>query len=349
MPTYVLEGNGDVTVGVGALTVHVVAVGATGTGRIAVALTDAGAPIAGVIAPRPGMLVVPMPAGHSAVRVSPVGAAAFPAGTVLGVTLVVDERLPDPDRIVLANVDVSGLPHRDLATLDVTGAKLTARAAAVESAAVLSELATAARIATREILSVDRVGAESAVNVTVAVDGSASLEARWRDGTLAALVEVLLGVADVIAAGRSVEVALVTDGVEFLRPSASAADLAADLQRLRGATRLSTGADLGDPALSGRHPGEPTVAYLVSDDVLAAARPGTTPTDLRHPVVLLERRAFELLATTGGPVTHLEPVAAGQPAATRLLHDAQELRRLVRSLLDGVFAPGTPHAERIAR
>jgi hypothetical protein len=348
MPTYVLQGNGDVTVGVGAVTIQVVALGETGPGRIAVALTRAGSPVDGVIAPRPGMLVVPMPSGRSVVRVSPVGAAAFPAGTVLGLALVVDERLPDPDRIVLANVDVSGLPHRDLATLEVTGAKLTARAAAVESAAVLSELATAARIATREILSIDRVGPDSAVNVSAVVDGSASLEPRWRDGTLAALLEVLLGVADVVAADRSVDAALVTDGVEFL-PQSAHADLVVEMTRLRGTARLSTGADLGDAALFDRHPGEATVTYLVSDDVISSAVRQPAPTDRRHPVVLLERRAFELLGPSGLPTTHLEPVTAGQPAAARLVHDADELRRLVRSLLSGVFAPGTPHAERIAR
>src|SRR5690606_11356144 len=116
---------------------------------------------------------------------------------------------------------------------------------------------------TREILGAERVDNTSAVNIVVAVDGSASLLPSTRDGSVLALTEVLAGMSRVVSPGRQVCAAIVGDEVSWIPGDASTLPRALD--DALASRSLTTSFRASSADLAARYPHENTVTYIVTD------------------------------------------------------------------------------------
>lgn len=347
MPTYLLDGSSSARIPAGPLKIEVHL--SHGAPFVLRALSD-GQPIP-AIAPRPDILVIPKLEGRAIVSVATSdGLRPFAPGTVLNVTVVIDgPPNPDPERIVLAAVDVSGLTGQELLLLELADGFVTASSfVSTEVQETLSGLAKAAQVATREILGAERVDATSAVNMIVAVDGSASMLPSLRDGSALALVEVLAGVSRVVSPGREFGGAIVGSDVTWVTGDASA--LARNVAEALESRNLTTSFRSSAPALAGRFP-ERTVAYVLTDalpaDIVQLRAVDEVEGETRHLVVVTDATALALQGDPGIPVTRVDPSSSAGDLSTRLA-DPRVLRTVVLSLLQGCFVPGTTYAKKVA-
>jgi len=347
MPTYLLDGDSEARISAAPLSVIL---GTTGN-QAAFLLEAASDSELPVITPKPGMLVLPRISGRTALRVRPVGAQAFPEGSVVSLTITLNNQSdPDPERIVVSQVDVSGLSHRDLVILEPLDGFISARSSLARFDTALGDLALQARVATRELLGVEHVDATSAINVVVAIDASASMLGLTRDGFVSAIVDVLVGVSQVVSPGRDVSAAIVTSSVRWIE-SASASGLSAAVRAAQEETPLTTGFRSAHPGLIGRAPDQNTVTYIVTDgvpaDYAALEVADTIDGEARHLVVLGDATSTALAHTPNVNVTTFDTARlAGVDTADAL--DARTLRTLVTALLQGCFVPGTPYAKKVA-
>ena len=349
MPTYVLEGTAPVRLTRGAVSVHI---SATGAPVVTDATSPAG-PVA-VIRPAPHLLVIPRLDGRTVIRIAHAdGGVAFPAGSSVALTLGVDRPgVSDPDRVMLPAVDVSGLLSRDLVELDGDGASILVRALGTHDESPLPELASRARAAARQVLGVDRVPAAQEVMLVVAMDGSASVRRLAGTGAVDAVLDVLRGIARVIALdGEVTRVALVGDTTSWVGAGAGRTPLEAAVAELRAAP-----AEIGfrsvQPGLRRLAPDENVVVYVITDeiptDVLALDAEGDVEGEARHLVVLAPGGRAPAPTRTSLPVTPLD-LPLDTDLADVLLRTPERLVQLVHSLLSGCFAPGTVLAEKVRR
>jgi len=350
MPTYVLEPNtpakidGDkplrVQVHAGAITEEIVFSAVDLEGQDIVTVF------------RPGTLVVPKLVGYGMISISLRGGRPFPAGTLLDLT-VAYEAAPSADPLhMVAKVNVSGVSRHTLLSLRRDGAAIYARLEVEDDGHDdLTGLAALAQFATREILGASVVDPTSAINVVVAVDGSASMLAPTKDGSVGALVNVLAGISAVVGKNKSVRAALVGTSVEWLEVG-SRASLAEDVVRAQRSAALTVGFRSGDRALVGHLPSENTVTWVLTDalpsDIGELQVADEIEGEARHLVVFADAQALRLQGEPGIPSTLVEPVVAEEGIAGRLEFDPGALRRLIKSLLAGCFVPGTDYAKRVA-
>jgi len=284
-----------------------------------------------VVNPRPSHMVLRAVEGVTVVRVLPgQGLAAFPQGTILSLTLQTDgSRDVDGDLVVVRDVEVSGLPVRDLLEIaehDATRLSVTARKVVRDEP--LGPLSEAARAAARNQLRVERT-AESR-DLLVAVDMSASMAPRLKDGSVTAVVEVVVGLSQVIGADRRVSVSLLSEPTRSVTTDSPAA-LAAATAREMDTYGLGCGFRSVPPGVG---VGQETVVYVVTDAV---------PADV---AVLRAARArgenLSLVVIGGGrpsraahdvPIAHLPPPPPGVPADARLRDSPDLLGDLVASML----------------
>jgi len=350
MPTYVIDGNAEVSIGAETLTAQLGSIGGGNAFRLQIVANDKD--VAGSITPRPGMVVLPRLTERAAVRVYPVGATVFPDATIVSLTLDADSRgSADPERIVLTQLDVSGLTHRDLVILEPRDGRIFARSSFLAVDYALGELAVQSRVATRGVLGVEGVDPTSAINLVLAIDGSASMLRRSRDGSVGALLEVFLGISQVVSPDRSVRAALVTDEVVWATPDSLSA-LGAAVSELQERTPLASGIRLAHPGLLSTSPDENTVTFLITDavppDHCGLAEADSIEGEARHLVVLSDRAAFDLQERPDVTYSVVEPLAGAGELERRLRLDPMALRALIVSLLQGCFVPGTDYAKRVA-
>jgi hypothetical protein len=300
---------------------------------LAARLGDAPAPAA--VATRPGVLVLRRVDDDDEVvlQVRPGAGIHFPEGTVLHLDLRTT-RTADADEevVVLRDVDVSGLGARDLVAVaahDADRLRVTARGTVPNPR--LGPLAGLARAAARHRLGVERTA--EAVDLTVAVDLSASMAPVIGDGSVAAVVDVVVGLAQVVGFGRSLGVRLLGErpvDVEPVAPTALAAVTTTAISR----AGLGCGfRSVPDGVLDS--PG--SVTYVVTDGVpadVAALRAAHRRGERRHLVIVTPARLPPAAADLGATV--VAPPPPGTDAAAHLVRAPRELADLVASLLAAV-------------
>lgn len=300
--------------------------------------------------PQPGLVVLPSVGAPAVVVVRSATGEPFPASLTVSVDVVSGAAASaDPERAVLSQVKLGGLVERELVAIEGVDQQLLVRAAGDRAVEVdLDPLGDAARAAAASLLGTPVVDAEESLNVVIAVDRSASFRPRLADGALEAVLAVLSGVAATLVRDLRVGAAVLGEDVTWVRvgsPADLAAELLAALERSRPASAFRSGA----PALATFDPDRNTQVYLVTDGVpgdLAALEAAEQEEGQgRHLVVLADASAFRAGRSTSLPVTLVEPHAG---LAARL-GEPGPLAPLVRSLLQGCFAPGSRSAARVAR
>ncbi|PPH97807.1 hypothetical protein C5C56_11680 [Rathayibacter sp. AY1D1] len=355
MPSYMITGGAVVTLSDRPLTVRLQM--QAGSARLDAVV--AGGPLTTAVRPRPDLLIVPRVTERTMIRLVPIGSELFPAGAVANVSVGIDDaRSSDPERAVVPPLDLAGLAEREVVILEPGGDGVQVRGAGIsERRYRLSGVAAEAQVATVGILGAQEVSPTSALHVVVALDGSASFRRFAEDATAAdpstaeAVVAVLDGVASVLSTERRRGAAVVGASVAFRAVPPDEPAERAVISALREAPR-SSGVRSGAPALSGFAEGN-TVTYVVTDavpaDIGAFEAADEIDGEARHLVVIGSRSAWQLQTPPSTPHTFIETDPAGRSLAEAFRSDAELLRRLVRSLLAGCFAPGTEPYARVGR
>jgi hypothetical protein len=285
----------------------------------------------GVVNPRPSHMVLRSIEGVTVVRVLPgQGAEAFPQGTILNLTLQTDgSRDVDGDLVVVRDVEVSGLPVRDLLEIaehDATRLSVTARKVVRDEQ--LGPLSEAARAAARHQLGVERTA--EGRDLHVAVDMSASMAPRMRDGSVRAVVDVVVGLSQVVGADRALAVSLLADPPRPVTADTPAA-LSVQTAREMEASGLGCGFRSVPPG-SGVSP--ETVVYVVTDAVpadVAMLRAARARGENLSLVVIGDGRPSQ--AAHDVPTAHLSPPPEGTDADTHLRRSPALLGDLVAAML----------------
>lgn len=256
-----------------------------------------------VMRPSPHVAVLPKLSGTVSIGVKPpAGIGAFAEGTVVNLAIGHDSATDvDPVQVVFDPVDVAGDTEVELAVLTPFGAGIEVVAAALPDIP-LSQLAAAARTSARKL--VGRGARASHGAVVLAIDASASMRPMFTDGIVAAVADIVVGVADAVGVS-DVTVVLVGETVEQVRSQLGPASLAEALSATRphwcaGArwsrlfeteARTIVCTDFPTTAIPHRYP----VLAISSDPRLDSAhvrmtppRPGTQVVDelLTHPSAL---------------------------------------------------------------
>ncbi|WP_218713779.1 hypothetical protein [Arthrobacter sp. BF1] len=352
MPTYMLQGTAEVKLNVRPLSFTLRLEGPGVQGWLEIS-QDARA-VQNVVRPpnMPNVVILPQVGATTMVSVLPVGQDRFPAPTIAHLSIAVEDRATaDPQRVVLAPIDVSGLDRKDLVFVTAVDGSLSVRAAHNQSDADLGPLGNAARVATREILGLQWVEPAMALNMVVAVDGSGSTVDLVQDGTMTAVAQVIAGISQVVANGKQVSAAIVDDAFHLL-PATELGHMSAAIAEhfkdripssgFRSASPLD--ATFGLPAQQ--------LVYLLTDGLPAdvQALPGAeTGPQVRHLVAVGDPGAWALLGGTRAPSTVIEAPIHTQTLHERLLRDPRALAVVVKSLLQACFPAGSALSEKVNR
>jgi hypothetical protein len=332
--TYILDDNDRVTISRRPLTVTVSGRDATGAplaeGRVLLEAWTCDAPAPAALHPRPSTLVLPRVDEPVVIRVVPgQGHRQFPAGVILDVTLRTERtRYTDEEVVVVRDVEVSGFFRELLGVEALDAARLSVTAIDKVTDPAIPPLAQAARAAARYRLGVER--AARAHDILVAVDMSSSMSPRFDDGTVVALVDVVVGLSQVVGHGRSLGVVLLGDRSVPVR-SAGPLELAQDTRRAIHGTGLGCGFR--------SVPREPrvdreTIVYVVTDAVpvdIAALRAARQRGENRCLVVAGRGRTSRAAADV--PTTVLRPPPPQVDASTHLQNTPDVLNGVVDSML----------------
>jgi hypothetical protein len=216
-------------------------------------------------------------------RLQPQEGRSFPPNTMVELNLSAEfSRSSDPYRVVLSEVDLSGLPWRDVAELSPNGPMVQIRMLAGEGT-LLHGIAKEAHDAARVVLQRDSLNPEDVVDLQVVVDSTASMISWAENGLLGAVMDAVGGIDHVIGKDSLLDIRLSKDHA-WRRISADDASLLA--RELIDAPRL-TGL-LGNTPVATEH----TATILVTDMCPSDWAPG--PRDCC--VVLCQREAAPLLA-----------------------------------------------------
>lgn len=135
------------------------------------------------------------------------GPSRFEPQSVVTVVIRHDRAAADTDQVILDEVDLSGLTHRDLIQLVPDGRRIRVIGLRTAADTPLPPVAEIARDAAREVLGVPQVEADRAVELSALVDLSASMRPALGDGSVAAACDVLAGIGSVISPGRQLTAA----------------------------------------------------------------------------------------------------------------------------------------------
>src|SRR4051812_41987241 len=131
--------------------------------------------------------------------------APFAPRTAVHLTASVTTHTGELDTVTLPAVDVSELSSRELVVITATGGDLLLEAAGDAPPPPLRSRGAAAFVATRSVAS-GGMPAQRYSHVRAIVDGSASMRANFDNGAVTALVEILTGIAAVLAPNSKLEV-----------------------------------------------------------------------------------------------------------------------------------------------
>lgn len=352
MPTYMLEGAAEVKLNVRPLRFILRLEGPGVQGWLEIS-QDARA-VQNVMRPpsADNIVILPQVAATTMVTLLPVGQARFPAPTIAHLSIVVEDKATaDPQRVVLAPIDVSGLDRKDLIFISPADGALSVRAAHNQADADLGPLGNAARVATREILGLQWVEPAQSLNMVVAVDGSGSTMDLVQDGTVAAVAQVLAGVSQVVSNGREVNAAIVDESFHLL-PPADLVQVPAQItehfkNRIPSSGFRSTSpidAKFGLPAQQ--------LVYLLTDGLPADAAKLPGPDggrEVRHLVAVGDPGAWQLLGGSPVPSTVIDAPTQAESLNDRLLRDPRELSAVVTSLLQACFSAGSELSGKVNR
>jgi hypothetical protein len=292
---------------------------------------------------RPDLIVLSRIEGKIIVSVVPVGKESFPPNTVVNIAVVVEDRTSfDPERAVLVPVDVSGLGRRDLISIENIDAALELRAAENYEPETLSPLANAARVITRELWEVHGTG-QPTFNVLLALDGSSSVVGLQDDGTFHALIEVVTGMAQVIAEGGRLRAAIV-DETSTLLPEFDLATIPRALMETLRDRIPTTGFRISSAQLEVHVPNAEQIVYVLTDSMPADIRQlenwENSSGNQWHIIAATSPSAWQLL---NGTTRHtvIEPGNHAQSLESRLLAEPSHLRELLRSLIQVCFRADT--------
>lgn len=310
MPTHILEGDTPVALPAKPVTFRI-----SGASGVELTVLSDGRADGRAIRPTPDKIIVPVVDQPTIVRVTPTGGGTFGSSTVISCTAEIEVRGDhDPERAVLGQVDLSGLTGRDLIEVVPDGTRLQLTSLGVVAQTELPELAAAARDTAREVVGTERAPRDQRTDLTILVDCSASMRPLIEEGSVAAAVDVLVGVAQVVCDNVSVRLAgaRTTDLPEVpvaeLGRATSDAALGAPLA---GSVRL-------DPAPHGR-------TCIISDQRLGAP----------------DAHWLLLAAASTWNVTHPNATYAPAPEWGRgslaevLLQDSAAMRGVVEGLVAG--------------
>jgi hypothetical protein len=281
----------------------------------------------------PAIMVLSAIDGRTEIRLEPRPGELFPDGTIVSLELCTAAGSGEEQDVVnVLDVEVSGLPFRDLVVIDIVDDRsdtLLVSALDVVDDPAVTPLAEMARAAARAHLRQD--GIADPMRVLVAVDMTLSMAPAMRDGSLEAALDVLVGLSQVIDSDRVPEVFLFAEQIERL-PPAEILDLAsttADEVRRRGlgCGFRSTPAEL--------RVDENTITFVLTDAAPAdgaALRRAHEAGKLKHVVVIC---GAEETGTTV-PTTQLPTGPSGKPIGDFLLDRYDQLAGFVASLLVSV-------------
>lgn len=149
-----------------------------------------------VVQVNPHAILAPAITEELTVRVEPNDAATFGHGTIVHLTVSCGSRAEsDPVQVRFDPINVSGCGTMELASLTPCGGCVVVAVRAVPDAP-LSPLASMARTAARRSAGGRR--SPQGGSLSIAVDTSASMRWAFGDGSVAAAVDAVIGVADVV-------------------------------------------------------------------------------------------------------------------------------------------------------
>lgn len=348
MPTYMLEGQVAVRLTPKPITIALQMTGPV-QGRL-VALSN-GAPVANAVRPRPELLILPHVDEPVTLRIEPVGAEVFAQGSRADVSVSVnDPGSTDPERAVLPPVDLAGLTSQTALSVERDAEGLRVRSEVREVVQVtLGPLADAARVVATELVGRQRLDEHEAVDVSIAIDASASFRRQAASGQLARAIDVIDGIAAVIDPDRLAD-AHILSTPETPVTVERGTTLASAVVRTLGSVTPETGAALASGASSdlakvatNTSTGGRRLTFVLTDAAPAdreAFERLHTSTAALHLVVLGRGSAWNLQQHPNTPATLLDVErygAAPQDAAAvdPLATTPQLLRPLVASLLEG--------------
>lgn len=215
----------------------------------------------------PELTVLPAPTRPMLVRVLP-DAGVFAEGTSVTLRLVTEVSPgsgEEADEIVVDAVDVSGLPSRELVLLTPDGGRLTVAAMNAVAEEPMDGFAAHVRSVARTVLGRDELPGSDRVDLLVGVDISASMRPAVADGSVAALVDAVVGLSTVVGRPGRVRAGLLGRRPCWL-PEMPARDLSAAVVAEIGRTGPECGF-VRSPAPPPDEVGSggPTMMFLVTD------------------------------------------------------------------------------------
>lgn len=198
MPTFVLNRGDSLTLPHQPLHLSARIVRSGTPARLGARLVG-GPPMAGARHPNPELMILPSVAEPTVVRVSPSDTDVFAERTTVTLHLWTDDVHNAEQIVVLVNgVDASGLGSCDLLVLGPTDEGVTVTA--VESAGdePVGGLAARVRSEAWSRLRISELGAPARSDLAIGIDVSSSMLASFVDGSVAALVEAVVGVSFVV-------------------------------------------------------------------------------------------------------------------------------------------------------
>lgn len=198
MTSYILRTGSEVSVTAAPLVVQV----QTGGRTIGYRWSPRGTTTEPPAITRPDRIVLPSITEPVTLRILPDPEQRFGSQSVISVLIRHDRPGPDADQVVLDDVDLSGLTHRDLVQFVPDGPQLRVVGLRTAADTRLPPVAEVARDAAREILGAPQVDDDDAVELSVLIDLSASMRPALSEGAVLGGCEVVAGVATVISPGR---------------------------------------------------------------------------------------------------------------------------------------------------
>lgn len=208
MPVYVLNPGGEIPLRTQPLRCTVTLQGGAVGARLRA--QDSRGPIADALDyGRSDMLVFPSVTSETVLAVTPPeGSTSFPAGSSALLTIMGASQDADPDRVNVARVDVSGMSTAELARLRPSAQGVTISAEAQQETRALSLVGDAARVSAIRLSEAGVLRATAVRRIVAIADDSASFRTHIADGSFAAAIELLTGIADVIAPEQQIELLL---------------------------------------------------------------------------------------------------------------------------------------------
>lgn len=296
--------------------------------------------------PHLGLLLLPDVTRGTVVRVRPPGDAAFfPAAARIGLRLETEPRPgAEPVEVVVENVDVAGLRACEVLVLRPQGDLVAVEVVDAVGEDPMEGLAARVRSRAWAALRVEERGHPDRRRTTLLVDRSGSMRPAAEDGSLAALVEAVAGLASVVGRRDPVRVGLTGRLVTWLPPvrgpELARSVVAALAERGHGCGFRPSAVELDSPDAYRREPGtEPGAVFVVTDttpsDVATLA--DQTRRDGRLRQVLVAGPDHAGRATSALPHTVLAPPPPGLRATEHLLGPGSH--GALDAFLDSLLAP----------